>query len=219
MLSLKIVWHFHAVHFPRNSSTIRLRSRWCLFGVCALLVLVLINSVPLLELSLGTSTTQESKLAFAGGGGPDSSTHSTARLSFSLDASSDDFELALDVGVGANSSAPVSLAQNDGSLNDYFNEVQMQMQQQTPVPAMLTAEFGTFSRSPSESYAHVARAGGGGEQIISGPASSVHAIASRVGVRGTTSDVFTVGLVCLFTCASHWTFRKVCYVIFFNLRL
>ena len=191
------------MHFPRNSSTLLLRSRCCFVGVCALLVLMLISSVPLIELSLGTSTTQGSKLAFGGDGGPDPPTNSTARLSLPLDASDSDFELALDVGVGAESSAPFSLAQDVGSLNDYSNERQMQMLQQTLVQTMPTEEFGTDARLPSQSYARGSRARGGGEQIISHPAFSVHANSSRVGVRATTGDVLPDGLVCLFT----WTFH------------
>ena len=189
------------MHNPRNSSSLLLRSRCCFVGVLAVFVLVMINSVPLLELSLGTSTTQESKLAFGADGdsGPNFSTNSTARLSPSLAASDDDFEFALDVGEEAESSAHVSLAHNDFSLKDYSNERQAQVQQQTQAPEMPTAEFGTNARSPSESYSSVERAGGGGEQVISGPVNR-DAIASRVGVRTTKRDFFHIDLVCLFTC-------------------
>ena len=44
------------MHCPRKSATVGLRSRCCLVGTCAALLLVLVNALPLIELSLHTDT-------------------------------------------------------------------------------------------------------------------------------------------------------------------
>ena len=44
------------MHCPRKSATVGLRLRCCLVGVCAALLLALLNALPLIELNLQTNT-------------------------------------------------------------------------------------------------------------------------------------------------------------------
>ena len=56
--SFNRILFFLAVHYPRNSSTVFLRSLYFLVGLCAALLHILLNSVPLIELSLQRDTAE-----------------------------------------------------------------------------------------------------------------------------------------------------------------
>ena len=161
----RILFVFIAVHYPRNSSTFLLRSRCFLGGVCAALLLVLVNSVPLIKLSLQTDTAQihMGTASAEEGGGPDALAGGTDGHAFALDvdtnAGAGQRALGVGIEVVAASTPPFY---EDGALEDCAKG--HSVQKQTQVQATLQ-QCDTRNRLESNKFAR-----GGDKRIISWPA-------------------------------------------------
>ena len=103
-----------ALHYPQNSSTVLLRSRCCLVGMCIVLALVLVNSLPLVELSLITRITLSAASA-DGSDGPDGMSNSTKGPIIALEHS----DAGTTFQVVAESIPPIY---KDGAIDEYANE-------------------------------------------------------------------------------------------------
>ena len=103
-----------AVHYPQNSSTVLLRSRCCLVGMCIVLALVLVNSLPLVELSLSTRITLSAASA-DGSDGPDGMSNSTKGSMIALEHAG----AGTTFQVFAESIPPIY---KDGAIDEYANE-------------------------------------------------------------------------------------------------
>ena len=168
---------FLAVHFPNNSSNILLRSRCCLFGVCAALALVFINLLPLIERSLRTTAQAVAPTAAEdGAGAPDAFASSADGHPFAREHNAETGESLLD-------SVAVSAPPNyeAGALDENANEKQMThetLRWTTPSAALSAGTLSESRRLISAS----------GEQIISVAVTLIYPNDSRGEVGEITSE-------------------------------
>ena len=141
------------------------------------LALVFVNSLPLIERSLKTSTAQAAASTFAGeDGAPDALASGTDGYAFALEHNAEAGEIAFD---DVAASAPPIY--DVGALDENANE--QQMKQETLRQATPSAILGTGTLSVPHRLTR-----GSGELIIRGAAISMQASASRAGVTSNENE-------------------------------